>query len=166
MRGGIAIRPAQAEDRAPVLALLNQPRFFRPDELLVAEEVFSDAISKGPSSGYFSRVLQDGDKIRGWVCFGPTPCTIGTFDIYWIVVEAGHQGKGLGKRLIAGAEKEMRGMGARLSVIETASREDYLPTRRFYESAGYAESSRIPDFYTDGDDRVIYTKRVAPAKEA
>jgi D-alanine-D-alanine ligase len=158
--GGTVVRPAIAEDRSPVLRLLDQPVFFRPDELVVATEVFDDALSKGASSGYFSRVLQEGDKIRGWVCFGPTPCTVGTFDIYWIAVASGHHGKGYGKMLIRGAEKEMRSMGARISVIETASREEYLPTRKFYDSAGYTETSRIPDFYTDGDDRVIYTKRI------
>lgn len=160
VRGGTAIRPAAAEDRSPVLKLLDQPVFFRPDELVVATEVFDDAISKGSTSGYFSRVLKEGSKIRGWICFGPTPCTVGTFDIYWIAIAAGHQGKGFGKMLIRSAEKEMRSMGARISVIETASREEYLPTRKFYCSAGYTETSRIPDFYTDGDDRVIFTKRI------
>lgn len=160
VRAGKAVRPATAEDRSQVLALIDQPRFFRPDELAVAEELFDEAISKGSSSGYFSRILWDGGKIRGWICFGPTPCTVGTFDIYWIVVAAGHHGKGHGQTLIKHAEREMRAMGARIAIIETASREDYMPSRRFYDRAGYTIASQVPDFYTDGDDRVIYTKRL------
>jgi len=162
VHAGTAIKPAITDDRSQVLALIDQPRFFRPDELSVAEELFDEAISKGASSGYFSRVLWDGGKIRGWICFGPTPCTVGTFDIYWIVVAEGHQGKGYGQKLMKYAEKEMRGMGARIAIIETASREDYVPSRRFYDRAGYTISAQVTDFYTDGDDRVIYTKRLSP----
>jgi hypothetical protein len=33
-----------------------------------------------------------------------------------------------------------------------------LPTRRFYETHGYREAGRIPDFYAPGDDRVIFLK--------
>jgi hypothetical protein len=46
-------------------------------------------------------------------------------------------------------------------VIETSSRADYAPTRRFYHKRGYLESARLRDFYAPGDDRVVLTKRVA-----
>ncbi|MEI6972801.1 MAG: GNAT family N-acetyltransferase [bacterium] len=159
---GTKIRHASALDRPAVLALIDQPKFFRQDELAVAAEVFDDSIPGAPPGEYHSRVLLEAGKVRGWICFGPTPCTIGTFDIYWIVVAAGYQGRGYGRKLIAHAEREMQAMGARISVIETSSRGDYLPTRRFYDSAGYTVASQIPNFYSDGDDRVIYTKRIKP----
>ena len=60
------------------------------------------------------------------------------------------------------AEMERRLAGvARLVVIETAGRPDYLRTRRFYESRGYGAVATVPDFYAPGDDQVVYVKRVS-----
>jgi len=98
----------------------------------------------------------------GWVCWGPTPCTLGTFDIYWLGVAAAWQGRGIGRALTAFAEQAITERGGRLFVVETSSRETYAPTRRFYEALGYREAGRIPDFYGPGDDRVIFIK---PAKD-
>ena len=46
--------------------------------------------------------------------------------------------------------------------VETASKESYAATRAFYERIGYVEVARTPDFYKDGDDRVVYSRRLAP----
>ena len=32
--------------------------------------------------------------------------------------------------------------------------------RRFYAKRGYAECGRVPDFYAEGDGKVIYAKRM------
>src|SRR5574340_793102 len=67
----------------------------------------------------------------GWVCWGPTPCTLGTFDIYWIGVAPAWQGRGVGRALTAFAEQKIAERGGRLCVVETSSREAYAPTRHF-----------------------------------
>jgi D-alanine-D-alanine ligase len=153
-----AIRHATAHDREAVLALVNQPKFFRPDELEVAKEVFDDAIKGGAQGHYQSFVIEDHGQIAGWICYGPTPCTLGTFDIYWIAVVADRQGRGLGKLLMQFVEKEIGKRGGRLAVIETAGRSDYESTRKFYEQLGYCEAARVRDFYSPGDDKIISVK--------
>jgi hypothetical protein len=45
-------------------------------------------------------------------------------------------------------------------VIETSSQPLYAPTRAFYVRRGYKEVARVQDFYADGDDRVIFAKRI------
>jgi ribosomal protein S18 acetylase RimI-like enzyme len=49
-------------------------------------------------------------------------------------------------------------MGARGIYAETSGKAQYLPTRRFYERAGFAEAARLPDFYAVGDAKIIYRK--------
>lgn len=154
------LRHATAHDREAVLALLNQPKFFRPDELEVAREVFDDAIKGGAQGHYQSFVIEDCGRIAGWICYGPTPCTLGTFDIYWIAVVADRQGRGLGKLLMRFAEEEIGKRGGRIAVIETSGRAGYEPTRKFYERLGYREASRIVDFYSPGDDKIISVKAI------
>jgi ribosomal protein S18 acetylase RimI-like enzyme len=121
----------------------------------VALEVFDGSIAGSPD--YISLGAEAGDALAGWICWGPTPCTLGTFDLYWMAVDPGAQGAGVGTALLAEMERRLQGV-ARLVVVETAGRDDYAPTRRFYEARGYRPTARIPDFYAPGDDLVIYTK--------
>jgi ribosomal protein S18 acetylase RimI-like enzyme len=51
---------------------------------------------------------------------------------------------------------------ARLLIIETSSLPRYEAARQLYCRHHYREVARIPDFYADGDDRVIYAKRFRP----
>ena len=118
--GESLIRRATGADREAVLGLLNQPEFFRPDELDIAREVFDDAVKGGEQGHYQSFVIEDQGQVGGWICYGPTPCTLGTFDIYWIAVAADRQGRGLGKALMQFTEKMIHERGGRLAVIETA----------------------------------------------
>ena len=99
--------------------------------------------------------------MRGYVCFGPTPLTMGTFDLYWIAVEAGFQGHGFGQTLVRFAEDNVRKRRGRILLIETSSQESYGGTQRFYERAGYAVMARVADFYKPGDDKIIFGKRLS-----
>ena len=154
----IEVRWCRPSDRQTVLTFLAQTGFFRPDEMDIAREVLDDALAHGPKGHYQSFVACVGEDVVGWVCFGPTPCTIGTFDIYWIGVASAWQGRGIGRALMDFAEQAISQRGGRLSVLETSSREKYLPTRRFYEALGYTEASQIPEFYGPQDHKVILTK--------
>ncbi len=152
------IRYSEPCDRAAILALVAGTGYFRDDELPVAQEVLDEALKAGPAGHYQSlTALADGEPV-GWICFGPTPCTLGTFDIYWIAVARTHQGQGIGARLLQRAEAMMRVRHGRLAVIETSGQERYGSTRGFYLKCGYHEDARIAEFYAPGDDKVIYTK--------
>jgi ribosomal protein S18 acetylase RimI-like enzyme len=141
-----------------VLSFLAETGFFRPDEIDIAREVLDAALAEGPQGHYQSFVACTGGETVGWICYGPTPCTLGTFDIYWIGVASAWQGHGIGRALTAFAEHAIAQRGGRLLVIETSSRETYRPTRCFYEALGYHEAGRIAEFYGPGDHRVILTK--------
>lgn len=102
----------------------------------------------------------DADLLIGYACFGSTPATDRTYDLYWIAVHPEAQSRGAGAALMTEVERQLEERRARLLVVETSSRDDYAPTRRFYHKRGYAESARLRDFYAPGDDRVILSKRL------
>jgi len=154
------IQQARPEDRASVLGLLERTEFFRPGELTIAAEVYDDAIAKGPEGDYQSFVARLADETVGWICYGPTPCTIGTFDIYWLGVDPLSQRNGIGRALVEFAYDAIKNRGGRLVVVETSGNERYAPSRRFYEKMGLARAAQIADFYAVGDDKVIFTKRL------
>lgn len=154
------IRPATPQDRLAIANILGGTGNFAPVEIAVALELVDAWLSKGEASEYYVHVLEDGTAVHGYVCFGPTPLTIGTFDLYWIAVDAAAQGKGYGQMLVRFAEDDVRGRRGRLLLIETSSQESYGGTQRFYERAGYEVLARVADFYKPGDDKIIFGKKV------
>ncbi len=154
------IRHSVPADRQPVLDLLAATGFFRPDELEVAAEVLDDALEAGSGGHYQSFVAEDEAGVAGWVCAGPTPCTLGAWDIYWLGVAPDRQGRGTGKALVRHCEALILARGGNLSVIETSGSSGYTSTRGFYLGCGYDEAACIADYYAIGDDRIIYTKRL------
>lgn len=155
------IRRTEAGDVEAVLQILKDTGFFRPDEVVTAGEVLEEAVDPDGSGHYRSYCCEADGRVAGWVCWGPTPCTLATFDLYWLAVAPDLQGKGLGKELMSFAESAIAAEGGRIVVVETAGRPDYEPTRRFYERVGYQMEACLADFYAPGDDKVVYYKRLA-----
>jgi len=151
----------ESADKDPVLSLLKATAMFTPDELAVAEEVIDDFLGRPEQKDYDIVVIENPrHAVSGYLVYGPTPLTQGTFDLYWMAVAPTEQGKGYGKRLLGWVEGKLRELDGRMIVIETSSQPKYDPTRRFYLNAGYQEVARIPDFYRKGDDRVVFVKHL------
>jgi len=145
-----------AEHRAPLAALLEATPEFTREEVETALEVL-DACLSG-DAGYRVWVDCDGENVRGYICYGPTPMTDGTFDLYWIAVAPSLKGRGIGRALIVHMEGELTRAGARLLRVETESTPAYAATRAFYEALGYERAATLRDFYAVGKDLVIFAR--------
>ena len=157
----LTLGPPRVADRDRVARLVEATGVFRPDEIAVAVEVFDGAASQ-PGIDYHGICAFDGDALAGYTVFGLTPCTVSTWDLYWIVVDPDAQGRGIGRQLMAAAESMIRANGGTLVVVETSSRSDYGPTRAFYEAITYVPAARIPNYYAPGDDLIVYIKALSP----
>ena len=133
---------------------------FSEEEVDIAVELVQEWLQRGEASGYHFLLLRDGERLLGYSCYGPIPAAPGRFDLYWIVVDPGLQGQGLGQRLLRSSERDAVRRGASRMYVDTSSRAEYVPTRRFYERAGYELAARLDDFYADGDAKCIYLKRL------
>lgn len=149
------VRPA---DLAAVRAIVASTGFFRPDEIDVAVELVEERLARGAASGYEFVFAERGGATVGYACFGPIACTLGSYDLFWIAVEEGCRGQGLGRLLLGQAEARIRAVGGRRVYIETSSQPRYEPTRGFYHAAGYALEARLVEFYAPGDDKLVYVR--------
>ncbi len=155
------IRPMVKNDWNGLLKIVRETGMFTPAEVDVANELMEIWLNRPEQKDYIIYSADDErGELSGYVCFGPTPATESTYDLYWIAVSPGKQNRGLGKELLAFAEKRCHERGGRLIVIETSSQPKYAPTRAFYEKRGYTVEARIADFYAKGDDRLIFTRRL------
>jgi ribosomal protein S18 acetylase RimI-like enzyme len=150
-----ALRKLRAADRTRIEDITRAVGVFRDQETAVALEVFDAAVAGSPD--YTALAADVAGRLVGWICWGPTPCTVGTYDLYWMAVDPALHGAGIGTVLLREMERRLAGV-ARLVVVETAGRPDYQATRAFYEARGYRATGIIPNFYAAGDDQVVYVK--------
>jgi ribosomal protein S18 acetylase RimI-like enzyme len=158
----VTLRELRAEDRAPIGAILKATGVFHDEEIQVALELFDIALTRPGQSDYIFLCAEEGGRLAGYACYGPVPMTDRAYDLYWIAVDPGLHGKGIGRRLVEAMERDLRARGARKIFVDTSGREAYLPTRRFYEAIGYRVGARLEGFYRSGDDKVIYTRDLQP----
>jgi len=142
------------------LQMLRDMPEFKPPEIAVAEEVLDSYLHGLSKSGYYVFIAEAGSSLAGYICYGPTPLTEATWDIYWLAVAPSQQSRGIGKSLLSFAEVAIGEQNGKLAVIETSSKPEYKTTRRFYRGQGYKLACRIADFYASGDDKLIFTKRL------
>ncbi len=148
------------EDEQAVRRMAEATGFFRADEVEVAGELVRERLSKGAASGYEFVLGDAGTDLIGYACFGEIACSVGSYDLYWIIVDPAHQGRGLGRQLVDRVEERVRALGGRNVYIETSSLAKYEPTRRFYDRCGYAIEAVLRGFYQPGDDKLIYSKHI------
>ena len=160
--------------RHRISEILHANGLFREEEIDVALELFDSALATGgqdatatktntppASSDYtFLGAFTPEDELAGFACYGPTPATDRTYDLYWIAVDSGRQRTGSGTILLNEVERRLKGLNARLVVVETSSRSDYAAARGFYLRHGYVEAARAREFYAPADDRITFIKRL------
>lgn len=156
------IRALRPSDREPLQQLLIATRVFTGEEIDIALELIDAVLTRPEQTDYEIAVYDDGDGPLGYTCIGPTPGTNGTFDLYWIAVAPELHGRGIGRALDAHVEQTVRERHGRLIIAETSGTPRYDATRLFYKRCGYAECARIPDYYRQGDDLVVYGKYLVP----
>lgn len=158
------IRRLAPPDVPAVAELLRSDSTFTAEEQAVAMELVESAAAR-PDGDYRALVCEaDDGRVVGYVCYGQTPMTAGTWDLYWIATHQKARGRGVATALVHAMEAELRDLGARIVRIETSQMEAYGAARAFYERMAYDEVGRIRDFYKAGDDLIIFAKRLEPPR--
>ena len=154
-----SLSPIGPGSRERLEELTRGTGFFREEEVATAVELLDGHLAGDEDYRFIGAF--DAGALIGYACWGPTPGTEGTWDLYWIVVARERQGEGIGSDLLRYVERMLATDHCRLVVVETSSRADYAPTRGFYEARGYTRTAVIPGYYAPGDDLVIYLKDLA-----
>jgi ribosomal protein S18 acetylase RimI-like enzyme len=154
------------KDRTKLRSILVETRAFTSDEIDVATELIDIVLTDENQRDYkIQCVVDDQDQPVGYTCYGPVPMTQGTFDLYWIAVDPDFQGRGAGSKLLTSLEEAVREMKGRMIVADTSSIPQYENSRKFYVKKGFQEVARVPDYYSPGNDRITYCKRIKVKSE-
>ena len=156
------LRPTEPADDATLVHLARETGVFRPLEITALEEVLTDYHAHNRAQGHQSVTsLDDAGRIIGFAYIAPAAMTDRTWYLYWIAVSKSLQAQGTGSQLLQHCEAAVRAADGRLLLIETSSLPHYDLTRKFYAKHGYDTATVLRDFYADGDDMVVFSKRMS-----
>ena len=146
----------------PVLKkILASTGFFYDSEVEMALELAQENWENGEEkSGYIFIIAEKDDMPVAFACYGKTPCTESSFDLYWIAVNQSLKGQGIGKILMKMVSDDIANLGGKNIWIETSGRPLYEPTRQFYLKYGCKLVAQMPEFYGLNDDKVVYLLKV------
>lgn len=153
-----ADRSIHPDDAQAIRALVNRSGVFTAAEVEIAGEL-AEAVLNGTDTSYHFLFFRDETGIPiAYTCYGEIPLTDKRYDLYWIVVDPACQGKGLAQQLLQETEKHIRAAGGTRLYAETSGTEAYAPAQAFYLKHGFTEAALLPDFYRNGDDKIIFCK--------
>jgi ribosomal protein S18 acetylase RimI-like enzyme len=155
------LREVEARDRPGLVTMLGDTDNFAFEEVAVALELIDGAIGDA-ASGYRAFVAEEGDALLGYLCYGLTPMTRATYDLYWIVTAKAARGRGVGRELYGELCRRIAAAGGGQIRVETSSKESYSGTAAFYARLELPLLVTLPDFYAPGDDLFVYYARVPP----
>lgn len=155
------IRPIIPTDTPVLLTLAEGTGVFKPLEIKALHEVLDDyhAVTRA-AHGHRAVALEQEGQVLGFAYYTPDAMTERTWSLWWIAVSRVLQARGLGTDLLRYLEADAREAGARVLFIDTSSLPHYDPTRRFYLKHGYEITGVLRDYYADGDDKVVFRKRL------
>src|SRR5258706_1138490 len=77
------VRSLAPSDRPALSGLIARDGLFTSEEVRCALELIDGALaSPGRDGDYRVLVVEDGGRVAGYVCYGPTPMTESTWDLY------------------------------------------------------------------------------------
>jgi ribosomal protein S18 acetylase RimI-like enzyme len=155
------IRPTVPEDTPKLLPLAQGTGVFKAHEIEALQEVLDDYHEHARDMGHHSVTFEKDGQVIGFAYYAPAAMTDRSWYLYWIAVTKQTQARGVGSQLLHHVEEQIRRLHGRVLFIETSSLPHYQLTRKFYLKQGYEQAGVLADYYADGDDMVVFRKRLA-----
>lgn len=152
------MRSIKSSDINSIEKLLKKIPNFNAEEIKVAMELVNIAANNPQQTDYNIFVYEEEDQILGYHCTGKRPLTDAVYDLYWIVSDPEKSGLGIGRKLLDHAENFVKEKNGRWILAETSSKDEYRSTQKFYLRNNYSILGEIKDFYSVGDNLLIFGK--------
>jgi ribosomal protein S18 acetylase RimI-like enzyme len=149
-------RFATIADIAGIQTVVSATDLF-PAEMV--EELITPILENGLEEGIWL-VGAFGGEVLAFSYAVPEKLTHGTWNMLALAVHPSCQNAGLGRAIVSRLEDVLVDSGQRMIVVDTSSDEYFAVARLFYQRLGYQKVARIPDYWDDGEDKLVYFKRL------
>lgn len=142
------------------LKIAREVGVFKPQEIEVLKEILEEYI-QNLEEDYIIFLEKDGESVLGLIIFARACITEFAWDIYWLIVAKHIQGKGIGKKLVKRMEDFILQRESRAVLrVETSTKHEFAHARNLYLKCAFSEVGKIPHFYAENDDLIIYHKQM------
>ena len=154
------VRPSIAADRDAINRIAARVGVFSADEVRTVADLLDIYLSDaGQDEFLFLSAVIDG-RVAGFACYGPIALTARNYELYWLGTDPDAGRRGAASALLNAVERIALSRGARFVNLQTSATPPYAPARKFYVRQGYSVAARLPDYYSDGDEMVLYRKEL------
>lgn len=155
----MSISTATATDKPALLHVAESCGLFQTEELSELGGMV-DAFLTGELEGHQWLTLREGNQVKAAAYYAPETFADGVWNLYFIGVLSDQQGKGHGSAILRYVEQKLANQGQRILIIETSGLDGFELTRKFYDQHGYTLEARIRDYYQEGEDKVVFWKKL------
>lgn len=153
----VFIRELQACDLPQIKSIIDENQMF-PSELL---DEMTQGYFDGNEEDLWYAVESEQGAVIGVAYCAPERMTEGTWNLLLIAIAKQYQGKGIGGKLMQFVEAALTQRKVRVLLVETSGLPEYQLTRAFYPMFGYKQVAVIPEYYDQGDDKVVFWKSLS-----
>jgi len=150
------IRPVVKADIQALKAVVDSCELF-PSEYL--EGMMADYFENAETTDRWFTYLDKDIPVAIGYCV-PEKLTDGTYNLLALGVHKEAQGKGIARQMMSFIEHQLKQDDGRILIVETSSDDAQAAARSFYAKIGYRQVATIPDFWKDGEDKIVYWRRV------
>ena len=150
------IRPVTKTDIDGLKQVVDSSELF-PSEYL--DEMISDYFNNPDTQDIWFTYIVNNKQVAIGYCV-PEKFTDGTYNLLAIGVSQDTQRKGIASQMMNYIEQRLKQNYGRILIVETSSYNAQIGARIFYNKIGYAQEAVIKDFWKDGEDKIVFFKKL------
>lgn len=150
------IRPVIKSDINHLKIVVDSCELF-PSEYL--DGMISDYFNNPETQDIWFTYLENEEPIAIGFCV-PEKLTDGTYNLLAIGVKKENQRNGIASKMMKYIEGVVKKIKGRILIVETSSDAAQIGARNFYQNIGYTQMATIKDFWKDGEDKIVFWKRI------
>lgn len=150
------IRAVTQSDIEGLKKVVDSSELF-PSEYL--DEMISDYFNNADTNDIWFTYIDDNTPLAIGYCV-PEKLTDGTYNLLAIGVSQDYHRRGIAREMMIYIEQLLKHKDGRLLIVETSSDEAQIGARKFYKSIGYIQAAVIKDFWKEGEDKIVFWKKL------
>ena len=150
------IRAVTKSDTDGLKKVVDSSELF-PSEYL--DEMISDYFNNPDTQDIWFTYIDNNEQVAIGYCVPEKP-TDGTYNLLAIGVSQDIQRKGIASQMMNYIEQQLKQKDGRILIVETSSDDAQIGARQFYNKIGYTQVAVIKDFWKDGEDKIVFWKKL------
>jgi ribosomal protein S18 acetylase RimI-like enzyme len=150
------IRAKEKADIIDLKIVVDSSELFPSDYL---DEMINDYFNNLESQDIWFTYIDKDKPVAIGYCV-PEKLTDGTYNMLAIGVAKEFQRQGIASDMMNYIENILKKADGRILIVETSSDDAQEGARNLYKKIGYTQIATIKDFWKDGEDKIVFWKRI------